>query len=234
MARFLLNAAIMEATEFRSDRLSVLASIAHPINQEGVYHGAVGQEKVGIVYTFRVDVRDASSEPQALIDLFTVFNRRGQDPEPVFETTRHDIPGLGKTAFVIFFVSEGFQTFHVRLDDAKKFDSRRLGRDDQFAVVLMQPGEYSMAELEHNLTGKIYVDLPSEGYGGQKIEIKVDDKRLTPDKANIISTDTVILAFATDGIARIRLEKLAAVPKTTTPRRSSRSRRAAKPGKRKS
>jgi hypothetical protein len=244
MARFSVNAAVLETTEFRSDRLSVLASVVHPIKQEGVYLGAVRQEKVGIASTFRVEVRDGSAEPQATIDLFTVFNRKSQDPEPVFETTRHNIPSLGgKVAFVIFFASEGLQTFYVTLDDAKKFDSRRLRPDDQFAVVLFQPGEYSMAELQHGLKGTISVDLPPEGYTGEKIEIEVDEKSLTPDKAQGYSTDTVVLAFATDGVGRIRLESPKVgerasdvqrlVPESTTPRRASRPSRAAKPGKRK-
>lgn len=228
-----VNRAALEAVEFRSDQLSVLGNLIHPISRSAKFVGAAVDE-AGASFPFHLEISETSSNPpQVSIDLSVVAKVRRPGTEPKF------VAGLdGGTAYCLFFVSEGTSRFYITLTEVDapsqnregsrrskrierdekgavlEFDSRSLLKGDVFITLLIRDGTY-----EANVIGADGASLgptasivvsPLVGisgpYQGAVASSKVSDLGFDPAKIAINSTDSVV--FEIEAPVRVKVARV--------------------------
>lgn len=161
-----INTYALRQTTVRSASLGVLGSVAHPMNEDGVYAGTVFQDGKPVA-AFRIEVGANFSKSQADVDLALLIPRRKA------MESRHDSPSfeLVSKGYLVMYVSEGPGGFHVALERAGRredragsvFDSRTLQQGDLFIVTLLRPGLYEMHDDLGKAKGQIKVTYPKPG-----------------------------------------------------------------------
>lgn len=136
--------------EFDSGSLTPLCSVIHFVQEAGLYIGQVshGKEVVG---TFRMQAVAEGAALQTNVNLATV---RGTQAE----ARRVNAPGG-----VVFYSSFGTIGYSVKLWRTEggrrelEFDSQKLGDEDLFAVTLLHPGDYEVADERDGSLCRLYV-----------------------------------------------------------------------------
>lgn len=125
--------------EFDSGSLTPLCTLVHHIQEPGLYIGEVihGDKVVG---TFRVQAVGDGADGQVTIDLATV---RGTESEARLVLAPGSVV-LHTSVGAIGYAVKLWRSGETRRD--LEFDSRDLGADDLFAVTLLHPGSYEVAD----------------------------------------------------------------------------------------
>jgi hypothetical protein len=159
-----IKQSIINATEFRSDGLGMLASIAWAAETVGRYRGTVRRGDAAVA-SFELEVEKGGAAPQLDIDLNDLAGGAlgGGRAARRFQVASAE----RQPAYVQFFVSDGPGGYQVVIEGEKaKFDSRSLGPRDVFTTVLVRPGLYTMEHKPSGAKGEIAVERLEQSQKG--------------------------------------------------------------------
>jgi hypothetical protein len=222
-----LNRRILTTSTFDSGALGVLANVIHQF-PEGRYYVVVRREGQNVGSThFLID--NSSTNMQLTIDLASVAAPARPTPAP-------EIPTVSPKGYVLFYVSGGAGGYSVVAQEESGatpvFDSTTLSGDDLFAVSLLEPATYSMANQVGNITGEIQVTPIPEGTDLRTLPTQyVDVNSASFDPAMVSIHSAQGLVFRIKGPARVVINKqkaeelAAAAPEGKRVRRRVRLRR---------
>ncbi|MCB9383780.1 MAG: hypothetical protein H6509_04130 [Bryobacterales bacterium] len=222
-----VNRLLFTTTVFDSGSLGMLTSVIHQFSEPGVYQAAIRQNGAS-AGTRSFEVVAEGGEMQLNVDL-----ARSKTSEPHTEdcgckSARGSLPKVSAKGFVLFYVSQG-QGYSVRagLADAGEkakaaFDSETLGKGDLFALSLLEPAKFSMANRKGGAKGEIVVSVlspqPRRMEALDPTYVEVGDAGFKPAKLKVSSTQGII--FRMQAAARIVIERQGADRKGDTgPRR---------------
>ena len=180
----LINRQLFTTRVFDSGALTVLASVIHQFAEPGLYYVTIRRGDV-VLGTTRFEVVAEPGPTQHNIDLSVAgstsrspFIRRGRGSHPtdcncaehgaaaVPATAPAATPTVSSKGYVQFFVSHGeggLSASVARADgDQVLFDTTALGAGDLFALALIAPAAFSMANKLGKATGKITVAFSRE------------------------------------------------------------------------
>jgi hypothetical protein len=197
----------------------VLASVIHQFEETGRYDLTVFRagSPTGTL-SFVVD--ENSDARQLSIDLAGVGQQTkdagnccGKPADPLVVSPK---------GYVLFYASRG-TGFSVRVgkgDDKKPaFDSERLGKDDLFAISLLEPTKYSVVDKIGGAKGQITVRLSAEEMKRVKtlapVYVEAKGKVFEPADINLVSAQGLI--FRVHHSSRIVVEKQGQPPKEGNP-----------------
>lgn len=179
-----LNRTMLLQTDADSGALTMLAAVVHRPGPPGSYAGTVyrGDQAVG---EFTLRVLDEAAPLQIHVDLATQ-RLRGESGRP--QKSRLDDPccdddqgsdsgeaatfTVGRDGHALFHVSTGAGGFAVQLagvgpkdrrEDSETWDSRELREGDLFAITLLRPGAYRVANEAAQAEAKISLAYPERG-----------------------------------------------------------------------
>src|SRR5215218_8001716 len=181
-----IKQSIINATEFRSDGLGVLASIAWAAETVGRYRGTVRRGDAAVA-SFELEVDKGGAASQLDIDLNDLAGASlgGARAARRFQVASAE----GQPAYVQFFVSDGPGGYQVVIEGAKaNFDSRSLGPRDVFTTVLVRPGLYTMEHKPSGAKGEIAVERleqSEKGYEPQAHQVRVTARGFDPPRLAI-------------------------------------------------
>jgi hypothetical protein len=164
----ILNRQMFTTRVFDSGALGVLGSVIHQFSEPGLYE-AVIRQKDATVTSFWFEVSDSSSNMQLDVDLATVARPSG--PKGTSDDDcgcggksappARAVPTVSPKGYVLFYVSQGDGGYSVRVgrhgSEKPVFDSTTLGASDLFAVTLLAPTRYAMANRTGSAKGTIVV-----------------------------------------------------------------------------
>jgi hypothetical protein len=183
----LINRQVFTTRVFDSGALTVLASVIHQFAEPGLYYVTIRRGDA-VLGTTRFEVVAEAGPTQLNLDLSVAGSPAGAR-SPFLRSTRGaaakdcDCGGHGASAgrevaaaaatptvsakgYVQFFVSQGdggLSASVARADgDKVLFDTTTLGASDLFAVSLIAPATFSMANKLGKATGKITVTFSKE------------------------------------------------------------------------
>ncbi|MFL5314799.1 MAG: hypothetical protein ACJ8A0_06950 [Microvirga sp.] len=203
-----IKQSIINATEFRSDGLGVLASIAWAAETVGRYRGTVRRGDAAVA-SFELEVDKGGAASQLDIDLNDLAGASlgGARAARRFQVASAE----GQPAYVQFFVSDGPGGYQVVIEGAKaNFDSRSLGPRDVFTTVLVRPGLYTMEHKLSGAKGEIAVERleqSEKGYEPKAHQVRVTARGFDPPRLAIRGADGVVFAVEGGGAVRVRLAK---------------------------
>lgn len=195
-----INTYAFTQTSFASDKLSVLAAIAHPVFDEGEYMGIVYQQKKQLG-TFHLSVDDKVVKTQADLDLALFVSFRQKEGERL---TEPDFM-LRPKGYLMLHVSEGRGDFHVVLNKLGRtrpqrvFDSRSMQEEDLFVVTFLRPGQYEARDENAKRGATIMVKRPkaekSRYIPAEPARIVVSEKGFAPARIEIGAAQAVIFSI---------------------------------------
>jgi hypothetical protein len=224
----LINRHVFATRVFDSGALTVLASVIHQFSEPGLYYVTIRRGDA-VVDTTRFEVSAESSVMQLNVDLAaavlpplvrSTFARRGR----AAAAKDCDCGGAGTAAgaqaavstptvspkgYVQFFVSQGeggLTASVVRADgDKTLFDTATLGQGDLFAVSLIAPAKFSMANKLGSATGTITVTFSKEVARRLKatapVYVETSKSAFNPNNVQLSSGQGVV--FRVTEVARI-------------------------------
>ena len=207
-----LNHRLLTTSSFDSGALGLLAYVVHQF-PAGRYHVVVRREgqDAGSTY-FLVD--DSSTSMQLTIDLAAAAAplRSAASPCASRKAAATDIPTVSPKGYVLFYVSGGSGGYSVVAHEvngaAPTYDSATLPAGDVFAVSLLEPATYSMANQAGKAKGKIQVTPVSEGTNPLALATQyVDVSADSFDPANVSVQSAQGLVFRVKAPARIVINK---------------------------
>lgn len=152
-----LRRQLFEETSFDSGALGLTTSVIHQFAKPGVYAATVMQNgrPVGEI-GFEVDA-DAA-DMQLDLDLASIMEGRGAEKDCGCGDKASVMPTVSPKGYVLFHATRGGGWSAV-VGDARKpqFDTRRLGKGDLFALVLMEPARYTVENTLGKARGTIEV-----------------------------------------------------------------------------
>jgi hypothetical protein len=206
-----VNRQLLATTKFDSSALGMLTFAVHQFAAPGRYHATVrhGGRAVAEV-PFLVD--EKSDQMQLDIDLALAERAANERPRGCeCKDEKHSSHVISPKGFVLFHVSSGDGYSVVvssETDKTPSFDSTKLGRGDLFALSLLEPATYSLANTANGSTAEIRVALPEAAKRLGELEtqqIDVSEKRFARDRIEAMSTQGLVFRLAAP--ARIVIEK---------------------------
>lgn len=206
-----VNRQLIHTTRFDSGALGLLAVLLRQFPVPGRYRVAVSQKgQPSADVSFVVD--DNAEVGQLDIDLAQAVRDATARPDACDCPPAASPPTsvVSPKGYVLFHTSAGDGYSVVVTDAAGKvvFDSTKLGNGDLFAVSLLEPAVYAMANRLGNAAGEAAVKLPPEGEKLRTLEtrhIDVTEKGFNQDRVDLISTQGLVFRVGT--AARIVIEK---------------------------
>jgi hypothetical protein len=206
------NHRLLTTSTFDSGALGVLAYVVHQF-PPGRYHAIVQRDGQNAGSTrFRVD--DASASLQLTIDLASVATplRASAAACACQASAAVEVPTLSPKGYVLFHVSGGAGGYSVVAREesgaAPGFDSTTLSEGDLFAVSLLEPATYSMANQAGNAAGEIQVTPVPEGTNPRTLPAQyVDVTSDSFDPATVSVHSAQGLVFRIKGPARVVINK---------------------------
>lgn len=206
-----LNRQLLNTTSFDSGALGMLAMVVHQFSTPTRYHAAVmrGGHTVAEV-PFTVD--EKSEAMQFDIDLAQAEADAGGKPH---DCRCHDemqpAAVVSPKGYVLFHASSGtgYSVVVSNESDKTRFDSTQLGKGDLFALSLLEPAVYSLANTVTGAAGEIEVTFTAEA--ARRIHeletryVNVTAKTFDPRRIEVSSTQGLV--FRVDAPARIVIAK---------------------------
>jgi hypothetical protein len=208
-----VNRQLFTQKVFDSGSLGVLVSVIHRFEQPGRYDGTVLRgDTASSTFSFVVD--EASSNQQLNIDLAASEEARetgdccGKKGEPQVVSPK---------GYVIFYVSRG-SGYSVRVgrgdDKEPAFDSRKLEKGDLFAMSLLEPTKYSMADQIGGAKGEINVgfspEIAKRLRSLEPVYVEAAGKAFEPARVDLASMQGLV--FRIQKASRIVVEKQSGAP----------------------
>lgn len=210
-----VNHHLYTQTSLDSGALTMLGAVIHRFPERGDYLGVAVQGRQR--RSFRLTVDDDSPAMQANIDLATLDSppTRGESDCGKDEGAargRHFV--VNPKGYALFHVSRGRGGYAVRVgrsserEEGQVFDSAELQSGDLFAVTLIRPGTYSVANLPTEARGEIVVAYPRIEGGERRqpepVYIECTEGALRPDRIHIEPAQGQVYRFRTP--SRIAIE----------------------------
>lgn len=211
-----VNIQLLRTTTFDSGALGMLAMVIHQFSSAGRYRATIKQRGHAVTEVdFEVD--DNSKVMQLDIDLAQAVRSAKARPESCGCTSEKQTTRVvSPKGFVLFHASSGggYSVAVSKTEGKVVFDSTNLGEGDLFAVSLLEPGTYSMANTIGSVEGEIVVSLTPEAAKRIKtletLYIDVSQKKLDPKGIEVASSQGLV--FRIKDSARILIEKRHAPP----------------------
>jgi len=208
-----VNSRLLGTTRFDSGALGLLAMVLHPFRAPGTYRAAISQKgHAAATVSFVVD--EKSEQMQLDIDLAQTIQTAKARPGDCACAPEKLAPAVvSPKGYVLFHASSGDGYSVAVSDQGGKvvFDSTKLGDGDLFALSLMEPAVYSMANTLGSGGGEIHVSLPTQNVKIKALEtryVDVTQKGFEPARVEITSTQGLV--FRVKSPARIVIEKKSA------------------------
>ena len=215
-----INRQILEQTSWDSGSVSGLAVVVHKFEEPGEYdvailEGDTAVERSQLRVTEEVSAGGAPPPPIE-VDLKELRVRgaaRSRGPErSAGEPGARMVTGAG--GYASFRDSSGKGSAVVaemkgRGRERRRFDSRRLGAEDHFAVAMIRPGRYSVTNVHNQTRGEITVAYPTisdKPYRPpEPVHVNCARNKLEPDRINLQPGQGIVFRFSTPSRVRIDL-----------------------------
>jgi hypothetical protein len=229
-----LNRAIFATRSFDSGAMGQMLSVVHPFNRPGRYLAVVRRRGQTVGQT-EIEVTESAGRPQLTIDLAAVASRGRAASCECDDRLRGNEHTVSSGGYVLFTVLSGEGGFSVVVGEPggqgkPVFDSERLEKDDLFALTLLEPGKYLVANQHGSARGTIGVSFRPEDAKKLRtlktLYVEVAGGRLDPAEIKITSTQGLV--FRVSETARIVIERQPE-PKTSGPRKPPRKLRYLRP-----
>lgn len=206
-----LNHQLLNTTSFDSGALGMLAMVVHQFSSPARYHAAVMRSGHAVAEVpFTVD--EKSEAMQLDIDLAQAERDTGGKPH---DCRCHDetqpAAVVSPKGCVLFHASSGtgYSVVVSNESDKTRFDSTQLGKGDLFALSLLEPAVYSLANTVSDAAGEIDVTFNAEAAKRiRELEtryVNVTAKKFDPDRIEVSSTQGLV--FRLEAPARIVIAK---------------------------
>jgi hypothetical protein len=201
----ILNRQLLNTNSFDSGALGMLDMVVHQFSYPARYHAVVmrGGHTVAEV-PFTVD--EKSEAMQLDIDLAQAERDAGDKPH---DCRCHDetqpAAVVSPKGYVLFHASSGtgYSVVVSNENDKTRFDSTQLGKGDLFALSLLEPAVYSLANTVNDAAGEIYVTFTAEA--AKRIHeletryVNVTAKKFDPDRIEVSSTQGLVFRLEAPG-----------------------------------
>jgi len=210
-----INLELFKTTTFDSGALGMLAMSLHQFQSPGAYHVSI--KRMGRETGEASFVVDEKSEAMQLdIDLA----QRGQPAshQPADCDCKKSASGaqtLSPNGYALFHASsgDGYSAVVTNADGKVVFDTAKLGEGDLFAVSLLEPGAYTLANTPGGAKGEIVVSLPPQVRGRRLRDLETLNILASPkkfDRPKIEALSAQGLVFKVTGErTRIQIQKKA-------------------------
>ncbi len=204
-----VNRQLFTQRVFDSGSLGVLASVIHRFEDPGKYDLTVFRAGAAVgTLSFVVD--ENSDARQLSIDLAKIEQQSKDTGDCCGKTATPMV--VSPKGYVVFYASRGagYAVRGGRSSEKKPaFDSENLGKDDLFAVSLLEPGIYSVVDRIGGAKGQVNVSLSAEEAKRLKslepVYVEAKGKTFEPAEINLVSTQGLI--FRIHHSSRIVVEK---------------------------
>ena len=213
-----VNRKLLSTIRFDSGALGMMAMVLHQFSKPGFYRAIIkkpGERSTGV----DILVDEKSTERQLDIDMAQAIRQAKMRPgADCCKSEKATLRTISPKGYVLFFASSGsdYSVTVVNSDDKVAFDSTHLSKGDLFAVSLLEPGGYIMANKLGRSEGKIKVSLTLEMAREIKkleaIYVDVGKTKFDPQSINLSSSQGLV--FRIDDSARILIEKKEKIKKT--------------------
>lgn len=215
-----INRQILEQTSWDSGSLSGLGVVVHKFEQPGEYDVAILEEDTVIersqlTVTEEVPAREAPPAPIEvdLKELRVRGTARTRGPKrSAGEPGARMVTGAGGYASFRDSSGKGATVVAERKGRGRergRFDSRRLGAEDHFAVALIRPGRYSITNVHNETRGEITVAYPTIGDKPYRppgpVHVNCARNKLEPDTIDLQPGQGLVFRFSTPSRIRIDL-----------------------------
>jgi hypothetical protein len=206
-----VNRQLLNTTNFDSGALGMLAMVVHQFPAPGRYHAAVrrGGRAVAEV-AFSVD--EKSEAMQLDIDLARAErDAGGRTSDCGCKDEKPPAAVVSPKGFVLFHASEGtgYSVIVSNETDKSTFDSTKLGKGDLFALSLLEPAVYSLANTMDGAAGEILVtftaDTAKRIHQLETVHVGVTAKKFATGRIEVASTQGLV--FRLEAPARIVIAK---------------------------
>jgi hypothetical protein len=209
-----VNLQLLKTTTFDSGALGMLTMVLHQFRSDGHYQAAIMQQGLAVTdVDFEVD--EKSEMMQLNIDLAQTVRKSKARPEDCcFKSEKQPVGVVSPKGYVLFHASsgDGYSVTVSNTEGKVVFDSTKLGDGDLFAVSLLEPGKYSMANTIGSVEGEIVVSLAPEAAKRistlETLHIDMGEK----ETKHIEVTSSQGLVFHIKDSARILIERGYAPP----------------------
>ena len=206
-----VNLQLLKTTTFDSGALGMLAMVIHQFPAAGHYRATVMQQGHALTEV-AFEVAEKSEVLQLDIDLAQAARNAKARPENCgCESEKQIARVVSPKGFVLFHASsgEGYSVIVSNGGGKAVFDSAKLGDGDLFAVSLLEPAKYSMANTLGSASGEIVVGFTDEAARAIKTletqHVEVSQKKFDPERVELISSQGLV--FRIKGSARILIKK---------------------------
>ena len=206
-----VNRRLLNSTNFDSGALGMLAMVVHQFPSPGHYHATVmrGGRAVAEV-AFNVD--EKSEAMQLDLDLARAErDADGKGSDCCCKDEKQPAAVVSPKGFVLFHASSGtgYSVVVSNESDESTFDSTRLGKGDLFALSLLEPAVYSLADTIGGAAGEIYVTFTAETakrlHQLETVHVGVSTRKFDMDRVEVASTQGLV--FRCEAPARIVIAK---------------------------
>jgi hypothetical protein len=212
--RATINRQIFTTTVFDSGSLVMLTSLVHQFSAPGIYRAEVRRAGQAVA-AYAFEASEKTGVPQLDVDLASLHHEAQRRSDCACSEHRQaGMPVVSTAGYVVFFVSHGDGGYSVGvggegLPRRPVFDSERLGEGDLFALSLLEPVRYVMANRLGEARGRIDVSFSREiakalkTLETQYVETWTD--RFEPAALRVASTQGIV--FRVRDAARIVVER---------------------------
>jgi hypothetical protein len=205
------NVQLLNTTTFDSGALGMTAMVLHQFRPAGRYRAVVSEKgRASAEIDFEVD--EKSEVMQLDIDLgASVRYSRERSDDCGCKVATQSTRVVSPDGYVLFHASSGGGYSVIVSDWGGKpaFDSAKLGPGDLFAVSLLEPARYSMANTLGSASGEIAVSLkPEMAKRIRDLEtsyIEASEGKFGPERIDLTASQGLV--FRINGTARILIEK---------------------------
>ncbi len=209
-----LNQRFLNQTRFDSAAPAGAAVVAHRCEREGEFELHVGLKRdvlararfaVGSDPAAREAVTEAAPLPAVGVDLFKLVRPGVSAPA---------LPAIAPGGWLSLTSSQPLRDHHVLLREqgvrSGSFDSRRLDGRSLFALTMIRPGRYSLADAISGAAGEIVVAYPVRGKRAYRppepLQIEVTEKGFGAAPILLSPAQGLVFRFAAE--SRIQIELL--------------------------
>jgi hypothetical protein len=215
----LINRQIFEQTSWDSGALTGTGVVVHKFEEPGEYGVTVLEEEEVIErsqLTVTEEAPGTEAPPASVeVDLKKLRGRglaRRRPERLAGEPGERLVTRAGGYASFYDWSGKGTTIVAERTRggrEARRFDSRRLERGDFFAVTLIRPGTYSLANVHNRARGEITVAYPTVGdkpyRPPEPVQVNCARNRFEPDKIDLQPGQGIVFHFNTPSRIKIDL-----------------------------
>jgi len=206
-----VNRQLLNTTTFDSSALGMLSMIVHQFSSPGRYHATVmrgGRAVAEVPFS----VHEKSEAMQLDIDLARAeSDADGKTSDCNCKDEKQPAAVVSSKGYVLFHASSGagYSVVVSNEIDKTRFDSTKLGKGDLFALSLLEPAVYSIANTVSDAAGEIQVTFTTETakriHQLETIHVNVTEKKFDADRIEVASTQGLV--FHLEASARIVIAK---------------------------